>query len=153
AVRGSAPAQLVIRTTRHGPIVSDLAAGTTEVAGTGRVLALAWTQLQGQDSTIAAGFGLGRAQDADQFIAAPERYTGAQQNMAFAARDGTTGMISPGLVPIRRQGDGRLPVPGWSGDYDWTGTIPADRMPRAVDPPSGLLVNANNRLVDSSYPY
>ena len=73
--------------------------------------------------------------------------------MAFAARDGTIGMISPGLVPIRRQGDGRLPVPGWSGDFDWVGTIPADRLPRAVDPPGGLLVNANNRLVDGSYPY
>ena len=34
-------------------------------------------------------------------------------------------MISPGLVPIRRAGDGRLPVPGWTGAYDWLGTIPA----------------------------
>jgi penicillin G amidase len=153
AVRGGAPVPLEIRTTRHGPVVSDLAAATAGVAGAGRVLALAWTQLQGQDTTVSAGFGLGRARNLAEFVAAAERYTGAEQNMAFAARDGTIGMISPGLVPIRRQGDGRLPVPGWSGDFDWVGTIPADRLPRVVDPPGGLLVNANNRLVDGSYHY
>ena len=152
-VRGGAPVPLEVRGTRHGPVVSDLAAGAAGIAGPGRVLALAWTGLQGADTTVSAGFGLGRARDAASFIAAAKRYTGAQQNMAFAVRDGTIGMISPGLVPIRRQGDGRLPVPGWSGAYDWLGTIPADRLPRALDPPGGLLVNANNRLVDAAYPY
>ena len=54
-------------------------------------------------------------------IAAPSR------TWPSRVRDGTIGMISPGLVPIRRQGDGRLPVPGWTGAFDWVGMIPADR--------------------------
>ena len=46
-----------------------------------------------------------------------------------------------------------MPVPGWTGAYDWAGTIPAAALPRRLDPPSGLLVNANNRLVDADYPF
>ena len=154
-VRGAAPVHLEVRETRHGPVISDLVPGASAVAGSGEVLALAWTQLQDDlpDTTLASGFALGRASDAQGFLAAAELYRGAQQNMAFAVRDGTIGMISPGLVPIRRQGDGRLPVPGWTGAFDWVGMIPAHELPRAVDPPSGLLVNANNRLVGADYPH
>ena len=35
----------------------------------------------------------------------------------------------PGDVPIRKKGDGRFPVPGWTGEYDWTGFIPFDQLP------------------------
>jgi penicillin amidase len=153
AVRGGAVEALEIRSTRHGPVISDLIQ-RPPVAG-GHALALAWTQLQehGPDTTAAAGFALGRAQTAEAFMAAAELYRGAQQNIAFATASGRIGMISPGLVPIRRSGDGRLPVPGWTGEHDWQGTIPATALPRALDPASGILVNANNRLVDESYPY
>ena len=62
-------------------------------------------------------------------------------------------MIAPGRVPVRRQGDGRWPVAGWSGDYDWQGWIPFEALPRALDPKDGRLFNANNRIVPEGYPY
>ncbi|MGD9507127.1 MAG: penicillin acylase family protein, partial [Geminicoccaceae bacterium] len=135
--------------------ISDLNPAAAAVAGADRALALAWTQLQDEDrdTTLASGFALARSGDARSFVAAAELYRGAQQNMAFATRDGTIGMISPGAVPIRRSGDGRRPVPGWTGEYDWVGTIPATELPRSVDPPGGLLINANNRLVGPDYPH
>ena len=119
------------------------------------MLALAWTQLQdhGPDTTMAAGFALGQAETASAFVAAAELYRGAQREHGLPTRSDSIGMISPGLVPIRRQGDGRMPVPGWTGTYDWAGTLPAAALPRRLDPPSGLLVNANNRLVDADYPF
>ena len=154
-MRGGPAEHLEVRETRHGPVISDLVPPAGALAGDGHVLALAWTQLQdhGPDTTMAAGFALGRAETASAFVAAAELYRGAQQNMAFATRSDSIGMISPGLVPIRRQGDGRMPVPGWTGTYDWAGTLPAAALPRRLDPPSGLLVNANNRLVDADYPF
>ena len=153
AVRGATPERLEIRATRHGPVISDLL--PDGAAGAGHVLALAWTQLQDDrpDTTAAAGFALGRARTVATFLAAAEGYRGAQQNIAFATTTGEIGMISPGAVPIRRTGDGRLPVPGWTTDHDWIGTIPPDRLPRLLDPPSGEIVNANNRLVDDTYPF
>ncbi|MEK0082198.1 penicillin acylase family protein [Benzoatithermus flavus] len=152
-VRGQEPVVLTVRETRHGPVISDLVPAAAEAVGTGYVLALAWTQLRDDDTTMAAGFALDRATDWPSFVAAAELYQGAQQNMAYADRTGLIGMISPGLVPIRRSGDGSMPVPGWTGAYDWQGTIPADRLPREAAPARGLLVNANNRLVDGDYPY
>jgi penicillin amidase len=152
-VRGGEPVRLEVRETRHGPVISDLVPAAAEVGGAGHVLALAWTQLQDQDSTVEAGFGIGQARDWPSFVAAVERYQGAQQNMAFADRSGRIGMISPGLVPVRRQGDGRLPVPGWTGEHDWQGTIQPSALPRRIEPADGLLLNANNRLVGSDYPY
>ncbi len=152
-VRDAAPVTMTVRETRHGPVVSDLVPGAAELAGSARVLALAWTQLSDSDTTVEAGFAIGRARDWPGFVAAVELYQGAQQNMAFADDTGTIGMISPGAVPIRRGGDGSLPVPGWTGEYDWLGTIPAEALPRELQPSSGLLVNANNRLVPASYPY
>lgn len=153
-VRGGADVTLAVRSTRHGPVISDLAAGADEAAGPGHALALAWTQLGDADDTTAdAGLAIDRARDWPSFAAAVEAYRGAQQNMAFADRRGTVGLVSPGLVPIRRAGDGRAPVPGWTGAYDWVGTVPTAALPREVDPPGGLLVNANNRLVGPGYPY
>ena len=155
-VRGADPVRLRVRETRHGPVVSDLAPATAAtVLEPGQVLALAWTQLRRDrpDTTMAAGFALGRATDVASFVAAALLYQGAQQNMAVADRHGTIGMVSPGLVPIRRSGDGRMPVPGWSGQHDWLGTIPPDELPRQIDPADGVLVNANNQLVADGYPH
>ena len=70
-----------------------------DVAGAGHVLALAWTQLTGPDTTVEAGFGIGRAHDWPSFVAAAERYTAPQQNMAFADRDGHHRHDQPGPGP------------------------------------------------------
>lgn len=153
AVRGQAPEALTVRETRHGPVISDLVPAAAETAGEGHVLALAWALLRDTDTTMTAGFALGRARDWPGFVAAASLYQGAQQNMAYADRTGLIGMFSPGLVPIRKAGDGSLPAPGWAGDHDWEGTIPPERLPRELAPARGLLLNANNRLVGDSYPY
>ncbi|HEU5089600.1 MAG TPA: penicillin acylase family protein, partial [Roseiflexaceae bacterium] len=71
----------------------------------------------------------------------------------YADVDGHIGYALGGAIPIRAKGDGRLPVPGWSGEYEWQGTVPNEALPHAFDPEEGLLVTANNRIVDSSFPY
>jgi penicillin amidase len=75
------------------------------------------------------------------------------QNIVYADVDGTIGFIAPGLVPIRRNGEGWLPAPGWTGEYDWVGFIPFEDLPSGVDPTSGHFISANNRIVPAGYPY
>jgi penicillin amidase len=75
------------------------------------------------------------------------------QNVVYADTAGNIGLVSPARVPIRRKGDGSIPVPGWNGEYDWAGFVPFDDLPRAYNPPSGILVNANARLVPDDYRY
>jgi penicillin amidase len=52
---------------------------------------------------------------------------------------------------LRYKGDGRLPVPGWTDEYEWTGYIPFEEMPSAFNPPEGVIITANNRVVNDSY--
>ena len=150
-VKGAPPVDIAIRETRHGPVLSDvLPPGPTDP---GFVLALAATFTVADDRSAEAIWEIDRASDWPGFHAALEKFVGPMQNIAYADVDGTIGFIAPGLVPIRRNGDGWLPMPGWTGEYDWTGFIPFAALPSAVDPPSGHFVSANNKIVPDTYPY
>ncbi|MCB9949008.1 MAG: penicillin acylase family protein, partial [Rhodospirillaceae bacterium] len=71
-------------------------------------------------------------------------YHAPVQNMVVADTQGTIGFFTIGDVPLRAGGDGTLPVPGWTGEFDWTGLVPVDQLPQAIDPEAGVFVNANN---------
>jgi penicillin G amidase len=150
-VKGSAPVEIAIRETRHGPVLSDaLPPGAAEP---GFVLALAATFTIPDDRSAEALWKVNRAADWPSFRAALRHFVGPIQNIVYADVDGTIAFIAPGLVPIRRSGQGWLPAPGWTGGYDWTGFIPFEALPSAVNPPSGHFVTANNKIVPDSYPY
>lgn len=150
-VRDAAPVRFIVRTTRHGPVLSDaLPAGAAEP---GYVLALAASFLSPDDTTPEALWGIGRAADAEAFRDALKSWVAPQQNVVYADSGGKIGFIAPGRVPIRKSGDGWLPMPGWSGDHDWTGFIPFAELPQARNPASGHFISANNKIVPDTYPY
>src|SRR5205823_549026 len=96
---------------------------------------------------------MGRARDWNEFVQALATFVAPQQNFVYADVDGNIGFIAPGRIPIRRNHDGWLPVPGWSGEYDWIGYVPAPAMPVAANPAGGMIVTANNKIVPADYPY
>ncbi|HVC52690.1 MAG TPA: penicillin acylase family protein [Stellaceae bacterium] len=150
-VRGASPVVMTVRSTRHGPVLSDaLPPGTTDP---GYVLALQTTFLGADDESANALWGIDRARDWEEFRAALGNFLGPPQNIAFGDVNGTIGFIVPGHIPIRRKGDGWMPVPGWTGEYDWRGTIPYVALPQASNPRTGYFASANNKIVPDSYPY
>jgi penicillin amidase len=150
-VRGAPPVDLVVRATRHGPVLSDiLPAGT---AGPGYVLALSATFLGPVDRSAQALWEASHAADWPSFKNAWRNFVAPIQNIVYADDGGTIGFIAPGLVPIRKKGEGWMPAPGWTGEYDWQGYIPFDDLPSAVNPPSGRFLSANNKIVPDSYPF
>lgn len=158
AVRGGATETIAVRETRHGPVVSDvvLAGGNRtakDVTLPGHVLALSATGLAASDRTPMALLAMNRARDATSFVTALADFNAPQQNITFADTDGQIGFAMPAVIPIRRQGNGLQPVPGWDGSHDWIGSVPMDERPLAINPPDGLLINANNRIVGPDYPY
>jgi penicillin G amidase len=153
AVRDAAPVALVVRETRHGPVISDLGGNFAEPAAAGTVLALQATFLAGEDRTPDALWGLNHALGWDAFRAALRDFVAPEQNIVYADIDGNIGFLAPARVPIRAKGDGWLPAPGWNGEYDWTGTIPFDLLPSAFNPPRGRILSANNKIVPDDYPY
>ena len=152
-VAGGAPVALSVRTTRHGPVISDLLPDAAARFGADRVVALAWSAPAEDDLAIQALLGVDRARNWSEFVAALRDVGAPMQNILYADAFGHIGFIAPGRVPIRKRGDGRWPVPGWTGEYDWTGWVPFDALPRALDPAEGVLFNANNRIVPPDYPY
>lgn len=150
-VKGQADETFTVRETRHGPVVSGLEAG--DAPPEGHVLALAFPGLASDDRSPEALYRLNHADDSEAVRNAVRLHVAPQQNIVYADRAGEVGIISPGRVPIRRKGDGRVPVPGWTGEYDWSGFLPSYTLPQAVNPPSGQFVNADNAIVGRDYPY
>ena len=73
------------------------------------------------------------------------------QNLLVADRQGI-GLFVTGRVPLRRAGDGSRPVPGADGSHDWIGFATGEALPHVVDPASGRLVNANERVAPADFP-
>jgi len=151
AVSGGDPVTLTIRSTRHGPVLSDLDPGVAALAGDGKVAALAFTALAPGDTSAQAIYQLNRAGNWQEFLAAMRLYRTPIQNVAYADADGDIGFLVPGAIPIRRSGNGKLPADGASGAQDWTGLIPFEALPQALNPPGGAIANANNAPVGPGY--
>ncbi len=143
-VKGAADVKLAVRSTRHGPVLSDINEDAASVAGPGKVVALAFTGLGDRDTTAEAFLRVNAARNWGEFLDALRLYQTPTQNLVYADRAGNIGFFSPGLVPIRKSGDGSLPVDGASGAFDWTGMIPFDQMPQLYNPEIGFAFNANN---------
>ncbi|MBI4540705.1 MAG: penicillin acylase family protein [Gemmatimonadetes bacterium] len=141
AVRGrGARVELVVRRTRHGPIVTSV-----EARAGGELLAFRWTGHDPAD-TFRALFELNRAASAQDVVEALRHFRNPHQNVVFADTAGAYGFWLAGRVPLRRSGrPPLLPVPGWTGEHDWIGDLPFERHPHVLDPPEGFVVTANNR--------
>ena len=148
-VRGGSDVVLEVRSSVHGPIVSDVMEGA---AALGKPVALRWTGLDAGDTTPEAFLGIDRAASWSDFLAAAAHLTVPAQNLVYADVDGHIGYTATGRIPIRPRADGLLPVSG-AGDDDWAGFIPIERLPRALDPSRGFVVTANNRVVSDRYPW
>ena len=152
-VRGGAPERLTVRATRHGPVLSDVGGNFAATTAGDQVLALQATWLTDDDHSPEALWAMAHADSWQEFHAALRDFVAPQQNIVYADVDGNIGFLAPGRVPIRKNGDGWVPAPGWSGDSDWTGFVPFDALPNAFNPSSGRVVSANNKIVPDDYPY
>ena len=141
------PIRWAARSTRHGPLISD-------VSDMGTPLALRWTALDPGDTTMDAFLGINYAANWDDFLAAQRFFVSPSQSFVYADRAGNIGYLAPGHIPRRVEGhNGMLPVPGWASAYEWQGYIPFEELPMTYNPAAGYVATANNRVVDDDYPH
>ncbi|HJR06203.1 MAG TPA: penicillin acylase family protein [Pyrinomonadaceae bacterium] len=133
-----------VTVTRHGPIILER---------DGKRYALRWTALDANAAEFDTFYKLNRARDWNEFRTALNGYTGPTQNFIYADTRGHIGYYGAGPIPVRRSGDGSVPYDGATDAGEWTGFIPFDELPHVYDPPSGLIVTANSRVVGRSYPH
>ena len=150
-VAGGKTRTITVRSTRHGPLLSDASKDVAGV-GEGNAVALQWTAMTPRP-TISAVFELDVAQNWQQFRQAAKRFTVPSQNLVYADVEGNIGYQAPGAIPIRTRGDGRWPVRGWDGKHEWKGYVPFKALPNELNPRAGFIVTANNKVVGDTYPY
>lgn len=140
-VRGRADHTLEVMRTRHGPVVWREG---------NRAYALKWTALEPGGLAFVYPL-LGRAQNWEEFRNVMRELPGPAQNGVYADVDGNIGYIVAAWVPLRRKGDGKMPVPGDTDEYEWSGYIPFDELPQMLNPPEGIIATANARVVGPGY--
>lgn len=164
-VAGGTDKTITVRSTGHGPLVSDRSDELAKVGdrapvsnaapdrGSGYGVALQWTALQ-PGRTMDAVFRLNRAKDFTSFRAAAKDFEVPSQNLIYADTKGHIGYQAPGRIPLRAEGDGSVPAPGWDPKYKWDGYIDFEELPYEFDPERGYIVTANQAVIDAdTYPY
>ena len=155
-VKGQPDVELIVRSSRHGPLVSDVSRIAGAATPAGHALAFQWTALRDDDMTVQAGSMMARATNWKEFREGTRYFHSPQQNIVYADVDGNIGFIAAGRVPVRRADNdlyGLAPAPGWDARYDWQGFIPFEELPQSYNPDSGRLLSANEKITPPGYPY
>jgi penicillin G amidase len=143
-VKGKPDVVLDVKSTRHGPIITEL------IPGEARQVALQWTLYDGLHMPF---FDVDTAQNWEEFRKAFSQLDAPGQNVVYADVDGNIGYQTTGRVPIRAAGDGSLPVGGADDAHAWTGYVAFDKLPSVYNPPSGVIATANGRIAPDGYPH
>ena len=152
-VKGGRDVTLDIRETHLGPVVSEFAfraPGDPEVA-------LKRVPVCDNDrETITSLFAIMRAKDAAEFARGLEGWRFPSVNCLYGDSKGRIGYSLLGAHPVRSrtapEPNGNWALPGSGDADDWRGFVPADLLPRIMNPKQGLIFSANHRSVGSFYP-
>ena len=148
SVRGQADHIETVISTHHGPLIPHFLLDEAPH----QALALSSTAL---DADIDFdGFALlDQAENWQDFVTAVTHIQSPSLNLLYADVQNNIGHWVSGKVPVRANGDGLTPAPGWTGSHEWVGTIPFADMPHTFNPQQGYIVSANHRLVNDDYPH
>jgi len=137
-IKGGTEERLEVAEGRHGPQV---------LPG----LSLCWAALDPVLVRLPTA-ALMEARDWASFNEAVDAFTGPAQNIVYADCDGHIGWRASGVIPVRRPGDdGSTIKMGSDPGNDWRGFLPQARMPRVLDPSTGFLATANNRVIGTGF--
>ncbi len=140
AVKGREPVDVEYQYCVHGPVI------TTD-AQRHEAVVLRWTGAEPGTVGYLGDLSIDRAGNWEEFRNALARHKTPAENFVYADVDGNIGYQAAGLSPIRPNWPGLLPVPGWTGEYEWKGWFSLDDLPHAFNPESGFLATANDNVL------
>lgn len=145
-VKGQSAAEVELKYTRHGPVIWEDQANH-------RAVALRWTGEEPGTAGYLGSLSLDRAQNWQEFLAAMERCRLPALNYVYADVAGNIGWVAAGLVPVRKNWTGLLPVAGHTGRHEWQGFLPVRELPQSFNPPRGWIATANHNILPPGYPH
>lgn len=149
-VKGADPVEIEIWMTHHGPVISDVA-DLSIPSRQNEAVALCWTMYDKGGSE--AFYHIMKAKNWREFGKAARMMACPGSTFVYADADGNIAMWAGMVIPIRKGFDGMRPLPGWDEKYDWKGYVPPEELPYSVNPESGFVAAANNRIAGKNYPY
>lgn len=154
-VKGQSDVKVTLRSTRHGPVVSDAQQQYGKVINTDKyALALRWAALDTDNRTVEAGLKANGAQTVAQLLEAFSGYHSPMQSIVAADVQGHIGFKAAGKVPVRSSTHdlrGVAPAPGWDARYDWQGWLSYDQTPQDDGSARGFVATANQRVTAPGY--
>lgn len=155
AVKDGEEKTFVVRETIHGPVISDIhPLLSAEPAGIGenQVISMRWVGHDISDEVYSI-LRLNLMENWDDFTGAATMFAVPGQNVVYADTSGNIGWRPFVRIPLRKGGRNLVPMPGESSEWDWQGYVPFDQIPFQLNPPGGIIVTANNQVIDDSYPF
>ncbi|WP_308282460.1 penicillin acylase family protein [Pseudonocardia nigra] len=143
-VAGGEPVPVELHFTRHGPVIHADPQWHTAFA-----VRAAW--LEPGMAPYLGSIEYMTAPTCDAFVASMNRWGAPGENQVYADPAGTIGWHPAGLVPIRPNWDGMLPVPG-DGRYEWQGFHDMDELPSSENPERDWVATANEMNLPADYP-
>lgn len=159
-VKGQGDVNLTVRSTRHGPVISDVQpqyAGLIDTAA--YAVSLRWSALTPDNQTIDAGMQANWAQNVGQLEQAFAGHHAPMQSVVMADTQGAVAFRAIGQVPVRAPDNdirGVAPAPGWLAQYDWQGWIPYAETPALNTghiSAKGWYATANQNILPAGYPH
>ncbi|MBX9701431.1 MAG: penicillin acylase family protein, partial [Acetobacteraceae bacterium] len=132
------PATRPVRSTPHGPIVTDAA---VVPRGPGDVIALRWAGHEPTDE-VTALLAAARARSAAEFRESFAGFGVSPQNMLYVDRHGTIGRVTAATLPARVGFPAEDPVLD-PRDSAWGRLVDARQLPRLENPAGGVLASSN----------
>lgn len=149
-VKGGATFFDTVAYTVFGPVMYDESFTIDSTNNT--ALAVRWTA-HDPSNELSMWVKLNRARNYSEYQEAIRQFAAPGQNMLFASKNGDIAIWQQARFPARWEGQGLYVMPGEDSTYMWQGYIPQIENPYIVNPASGFIQSANQRPVDSSYPY
>jgi len=154
-IKGSDEEKITVRETIHGPVISDihpLLSEESEIKRQNQVVTMKWSGHDISDELYSIlQFNL--MKNWYDFNEAARSWAGPGQNVVYADTAGNIGWRPFARIPIRKGGQNLIPMPGEFSEWNWEGYVPFDEIPTQFNPPNGIIVTANNKVFDDSFPY
>ena len=141
-VKGAEPIKLVLRSSKHGPIINDALDKSVGKAP----IAMWWAFLETENPVMEAFFELNRADTLAKARAASSKIHAPGLNVVWANADGDIGWWAAAQIPIRPAGvNPNFLLDGSKGDADKLGFLPFSANPQEENPARGYVISANHQ--------
>jgi penicillin amidase len=145
AVKGEAPRAVVLKYTRHGPVVFEDTQHHKAYA-----VRAAWRETGG--APYLASLRMDQSHNWQEFEEACSYSRIPAENMVWADREGNIGYQAVAIAPKRPNWSGLLPVPG-DGRYEWDGYLPVKDLPHVFNPEKGFYNTSNDYQIPLGWPH